>query len=159
MSFNLPFLQRTRDHLKLHNSIFYTCFSQILMQMRHVLSATTGVLRSLTVEEAIENIVKEMAEAMEAERASVFLIDHDSDELWTKTLQGQEIRIPIGSGIAGFVARSGETLHIVNAYDDSRFNSSNDSKTGMSLHLYIIQQCPFFAYFATRSRPLHAPLF
>ena len=107
------------------------CLLQILMQMRHVLSATTGVLRSLTVDEAIGNIVKEMAEAMEAERASVFIIEKETNELWTKTLQGQEIRIPIGSGIAGFVARSGETLHIANAYDDSRFNSLGDSKTGL----------------------------
>ncbi|CAG7733848.1 unnamed protein product [Allacma fusca] len=42
----------------------------------------------------------------------------------------EEIRIPWGSGIVGYVAESGETLNIPDAYKDCRFNQEVDAKTG-----------------------------
>jgi adenylate cyclase len=41
-----------------------------------------------------------------------------------------EIKIPISSGIAGRVARIGETLNIADAYSHPAFNRSVDDKTG-----------------------------
>jgi signal transduction histidine kinase len=41
-----------------------------------------------------------------------------------------EIRLPIGKGIAGFVAATGETINIPDAYADSRFNPEIDKTTG-----------------------------
>lgn len=40
------------------------------------------------------------------------------------------IRVPVGSGIAGAVAKTGERLNIADAYQDDRFDSSHDQKTG-----------------------------
>ena len=40
------------------------------------------------------------------------------------------IRVPIGSGIAGSVAKSGDTLNISDAYKDPRFNPSFDKQSG-----------------------------
>jgi signal transduction histidine kinase len=41
-----------------------------------------------------------------------------------------EIRLPIGKGIAGYVAQTGETINIVDAYNDPRFNPEVDKRTG-----------------------------
>ena len=41
-----------------------------------------------------------------------------------------EIRIPLGSGIAGAAAQSGETIRIDDAYTDPRFNREVDEQTG-----------------------------
>ena len=41
-----------------------------------------------------------------------------------------DIRIPLGSGIAGAVAQSGESLRIDDAYSDPRFNREVDRQTG-----------------------------
>jgi putative methionine-R-sulfoxide reductase with GAF domain len=41
-----------------------------------------------------------------------------------------EIRIPMGTGIAGAVARTGQALRIDDAYADPRFNREVDAKTG-----------------------------
>jgi GAF domain-containing protein len=41
-----------------------------------------------------------------------------------------DIRIPIGSGIAGAAAQSGETIRIDDAYADPRFNRDVDKQTG-----------------------------
>ena len=37
--------------------------------------------------------------------------------------------MPIGAGIVGFVAKTGEILNILDAYSDNRFNPENDKKT------------------------------
>ncbi|XP_075230732.1 dual 3',5'-cyclic-AMP and -GMP phosphodiesterase 11-like isoform X2 [Lycorma delicatula] len=42
----------------------------------------------------------------------------------------EEIRIPWGMGIVGFVAESGEPVNIPDAYKDGRFNHDIDVKTG-----------------------------
>ncbi len=37
-------------------------------------------------------------------------------------------RFPIGKGIAGFVAKTGEVLNVPNVYDDDRFNPAIDEE-------------------------------
>ena len=39
-------------------------------------------------------------------------------------------RFPIGKGIAGYVAQTGETLNVAEVYKDERFNSNIDEQTG-----------------------------
>ena len=39
-------------------------------------------------------------------------------------------RFPVGTGIAGYVAETGETLNVQNVYDDERFNKGIDEQTG-----------------------------
>ncbi|HEU5394352.1 MAG TPA: ATP-binding protein, partial [Candidatus Methylomirabilis sp.] len=69
----------------------------------------------------------------QADRSSLFLVDREKKELWTKVAQGlatTELRVPLGTGIAGTVAVSGETVNIADAYADTRFNPEVDRKTG-----------------------------
>ncbi|XP_014256166.1 dual 3',5'-cyclic-AMP and -GMP phosphodiesterase 11 isoform X2 [Cimex lectularius] len=42
----------------------------------------------------------------------------------------EEIRIPWGKGIVGFVAETGESVNIPDAYKDERFNQEVDARTG-----------------------------
>ncbi|CAG2122351.1 unnamed protein product, partial [Medioppia subpectinata] len=42
----------------------------------------------------------------------------------------KEIRFPIGTGIAGTVAKTGQALNIPDAYEDQRFNRDIDQMTG-----------------------------
>ena len=68
-----------------------------------------------------------------AERATIFLVDRDRGELWSKVAMGAgvgEIRLPIGVGIAGTVAASGRTINIPDAYADPRFSPETDRRTG-----------------------------
>lgn len=44
--------------------------------------------------------------------------------------KGEEIRLPLGSGVVGSVATTGIPINISDAYSDHRFDSSVDSKTG-----------------------------
>ena len=52
-------------------------------------------------------------EILTSERVSLFLVDKETNELWTSIAKGvKEIRIPINKGIAGYVATTGQTLII-----------------------------------------------
>ncbi|MFI5341729.1 MAG: HD-GYP domain-containing protein [Candidatus Methylomirabilales bacterium] len=81
----------------------------------------------------LQLILGEVTKVMEAERSSLFLVDRERNELWSKIAQGlevREIRIKIGMGISGYVAQTGEILNIQDAYADSRFNQETDRRTG-----------------------------
>lgn len=79
----------------------------------------------------LELILREATALVDADRASLFLVDQVRGELVTSIAQGAgEIRLPLGKGIAGAVAASATGINIPSAYDDPRFNADNDRKTG-----------------------------
>ena len=60
-------------------------------------------------------ILDTAAGGVQADRGTVFLLSDDRKELWSRVVQGEqtlEIRLPVGQGIAGSVAVSGETIRI-----------------------------------------------
>ncbi len=78
-------------------------------------------------------ILDEAAKLLDAERASLFLYDVESDELYSKIAQKSEIgeiRFPATAGIAGFIAKNKACVNIPDAYRDPRFNPEPDKKTG-----------------------------
>ncbi|XP_013786130.1 probable 3',5'-cyclic phosphodiesterase pde-5 [Limulus polyphemus] len=87
---------------------------------------------------------------VDADRASLFLVDGNTKEMYARMFDvneeaenadktgdeatSKEIRqvnrFPVGTGIAGFVAQTGESLNIPDVYNDDRFNRSVDQLTG-----------------------------
>jgi HD-GYP domain-containing protein (c-di-GMP phosphodiesterase class II) len=65
-----------------------------------------------------------------ADRCSLWLIDENKGEMWTKVAHGvDELRIPMNLGFVGHTVKTGESLCIKDAYKDSRFDSRSDQKT------------------------------
>src|SRR5690606_20158785 len=88
---------------------------------------------ALHVDQLLETIVEKTTELMDAERSTLFLVDDQTRELWSKVVQGGiniEIRLQQGQGIAGWVALTGKSLNIRDAYQDPRFNPKVDEDTG-----------------------------
>lgn len=75
---------------------------------------------------------RKLGQMLNADRASLFIVEDDSLVLRVAENINEmgEIRIPLGSGIAGAAAQSGETIRIDDAYADSRFNRDVDKQTG-----------------------------
>ncbi len=75
-------------------------------------------------------ILREAARVVEAERCSLFILDRQREELWSRVAQGTtgEIRVPLGQGIAGAVAQTGEVVNLIDAYEDPRFQRDWDQK-------------------------------
>ncbi|MDX2228761.1 MAG: GAF domain-containing protein [Leptolyngbyaceae cyanobacterium bins.349] len=91
---------------------------------------------SLDLEETLKRVMEEAKELMQADRSTLWLLDCDRDQLWTKIpINGvlQEIRIPLGAGFAGQVAMTGQPLLIpFDLYDDpnSQTSKETDQRTG-----------------------------
>lgn len=99
--------------------------------------ALLKIARTISAEIDLDTLLTTIAEqtklALNADRCTVFLIDKDKNELWSRIALGigsEEIRFPMDKGLAGHVALTGETIHIKNAYTDSRFNKEIDIQTG-----------------------------
>ncbi|MDW8055891.1 MAG: HD domain-containing protein [Elusimicrobiota bacterium] len=79
-------------------------------------------------------VVHSISELLSAERSSIFLVNSDTNVLWTiaaEELEIKEIVLPIGQGIAGYVAKTGEVVVINDdVYNDPRFLPIVDHKTG-----------------------------
>jgi adenylate cyclase len=100
-----------------------------------LLKATASLGQSLNLEKTLQAVMDEARDLMQADRSTLFLLDRDKRELWSKvaSADGQtkiEIRIPADRGIAGYVASTGQTLNILDAYGDPRFDPSIDRRTG-----------------------------
>jgi Nif-specific regulatory protein len=79
----------------------------------------------------LDLIAREASMLIEADRATIFLLDQDKHELWSiVTLDGEQIRFDASLGIAGTVALSGETINVEDVYQDPRFYSEIDARTG-----------------------------
>jgi HD-GYP domain-containing protein (c-di-GMP phosphodiesterase class II) len=99
------------------------------------LQSILEVAKAMTVERHLGGLLAlindEAAKVAEADRCSIFLVDRERAELWSKVAHGtQEIRIPLGTGIAGAVAERGDVVRIADAYADARFNKKVDADTG-----------------------------
>lgn len=98
-----------------------------------LLEATTRLIRTRTKDELLQLLTETTSRLVGAERATIFLVDAASQEIWSKVAMGKdvgEIRLPIGQGIAGTVAATGEILLLADPYTDPRFHAQTDTRTG-----------------------------
>ncbi|MFN2545216.1 MAG: GAF domain-containing protein [Actinomycetota bacterium] len=102
-----------------------------------VLSAAVGTIGSpVDHERLIEMIVVTAADVIGATAGSLFLIDTRTEELVFEVAIGpkaeaiKKFRVPLGEGVAGLVAVSGQPMAISNAQEDSRLFEELGDKVG-----------------------------
>src|SRR5437764_11004480 len=81
----------------------------------------------------IQRIMSAASDLLDAERATLFVYDRKTDQLWSRYAAGLhtgEIRIPSHAGIAGTVFTTGVTENIPDVYADARFDQEVDRATG-----------------------------
>jgi sigma-B regulation protein RsbU (phosphoserine phosphatase) len=98
-----------------------------------LLRVSKALATEIRLDDLLQVIVEEAAEVLDADRATLFLYDESRNELWSKTTQRleiKEIRVPLGVGIAGTVAKTRTPINIPDTYADARFNPDFDKETG-----------------------------
>jgi putative methionine-R-sulfoxide reductase with GAF domain len=98
-----------------------------------ILDVTRRLMSITDLDALLRDMATATTQLLGADRATIFLVDRERDEIWSKVALGTgagEIRQPIGVGIAGAVASTGATINIPDAYDDPRFNPEPDKRTG-----------------------------
>jgi sigma-B regulation protein RsbU (phosphoserine phosphatase) len=101
-----------------------------LHEITHALESTANL------DSLLEYIMKKSQAVMQAQAASLMLVVEGSNELEFKIALGPKatgvkpFRLPIGKGISGWVAQTGEAVLIADAYSDARFDPSFDQRSG-----------------------------
>jgi CRP-like cAMP-binding protein len=98
-----------------------------------LIEAARTVNSTLDLDKLLDVILETAIKSINADRGTLYLVDELKSEIWSKTLRGSdviEIRLPIGKGLSGYVAKTGETINIQDAYNDPRFNPEVDKKSG-----------------------------
>ncbi|MBI4548405.1 MAG: cyclic nucleotide-binding domain-containing protein [Ignavibacteriae bacterium] len=138
--FKLNLLRKLSLRLQTSNILFIHHLQLSLEQVKNqldkmhkIVEAAKSVNSSLDLNELLGIILKVATTTTNADGGTLYLVDKSKNELWSKVQQGStvvEIHLPLGKGIAGYVASSGATVNIPNAYADSRFNPEVDQLTG-----------------------------
>ena len=101
-----------------------------------LMKAVLSVGQSLDLEDTLKTVMDQASNLLNADRNALWLIDQEKSELWTKVYNAgvsTVLRIPIGTGYAGYVAKTGEILNIpLDVYDhpDSATSKQMDKKNG-----------------------------
>ena len=98
-----------------------------------LLEVTSAISSELELDNLIQLIMNKASAITHSDRSSLFLLDEEKNELWTKYAMGlgdAAIRVPMGKGIVGMVAESKEPYIVTDAYQNPFFDSSADKSTG-----------------------------
>jgi signal transduction protein with GAF and PtsI domain len=93
------------------------------------INAASGTI--LNVDELLSLVASRITRVMECDRTTAYLLDDDGATLVSRVVEGEssrEIRLPVGVGLAGWVAKTGLMLNLEDAYRDSRFDPSGTAR-------------------------------
>jgi adenylate cyclase len=103
-----------------------------------LIAATESLSKSsLDLDDTLKRVMDEAKKLMNADRSTLWLIDHDRNQIWTKIANQdgslREVCLPIGEGFAGHVAATGAVLNIpfdLYEHPDSETAKKTDEQTG-----------------------------
>ncbi len=130
----------TQEQLQL----FRALRNELIHQQQRYLSLlkiSSALGATLDRQEFLELTMDHITELMEAERSTLFLVDDETGRLHGAIAQGSESSIVLkpGQGVAGWVASSGQSLNLRDAYQDPRFFSAVDHVTGFETRSMLCQ--------------------
>src|SRR5579872_5406954 len=100
------------------------------------LAAILGICQKMNSERdlgaLLDLIAREATNLLDCDRASIFLLDGERNQLWSKVALGSEeiLRFDAHRGIAGTATQTGKTINVKDAYSDPRFYNAIDGQTG-----------------------------
>ena len=112
-------------------------------KLRLLVEFGTRISSELHLDKLLDIIAQQITQMLDVGRCTIYLKDEATNELWSKIAQGKglehtEIRIPLNSdGFISLAARTGQTINLPNAYEDSRFSIDVDIVTAFRTHATI----------------------
>ena len=106
-----------------------------------------GVAKALTssldLDSILQTIMEKMAEYFRPDNWSLLMVDEEREELYFAIAIGnaaetlKNVRLKVGEGIAGWVAKHGERLVVPDVMSDPRFAKRIDEMTQWETHSII----------------------
>lgn len=119
---------------------------KIIRMYEGLFEANAAVTSSLHMSEVLNLVMEKARELLNTEAASIFLIDHKTDELVLEvstnlseqfSKDSEKIRFPLGKGVAGWVAKSGKPVLTDDISKDPRFYIGVQHRTGFVTRSYL----------------------
>lgn len=104
-------------------------------QLLKTLDVANAEATSTLLDQVLEAAAVRIRDMLHADRTTVYLVDQPKNTLYSRIAQHTgdeplEIRLPIGVGIAGRVAQTGQTMNVDDPQHHPHFNPEIDSRTG-----------------------------
>lgn len=140
---NLRTMQILADQLAIAvvNSELFAETQEHLAQHRLLHHITTTAASGTTLDEALKSAVNGLQVTLGGDRVSILLADREKKTLEVRAAVGYasnvfDLRIPIGSGITGWVAAHRKPLRINNVLQDARYiEGSSNTRSEMAIPL------------------------
>jgi Nif-specific regulatory protein len=84
----------------------------------------------------LDLMAREATSLLGCDRASIFLLDREKNELWSQVALGSDqiLRFDARLGVVGHAVTEGEVVNVSDAYDDPRFYKGMDDRSGYRTH-------------------------
>ena len=107
-------------------------------ELATLLEVGKAISSTLDLNELLSKIMRMATKVMRCETSTVYLVDRRTQELYFHIIQGdakvgaklQEIRLPMGTGLAGWCAKEGKPVIVPDTEKDPRFFRGADKKSG-----------------------------
>jgi sigma-B regulation protein RsbU (phosphoserine phosphatase) len=107
--------------------------SQEIERLRTLVEASKLINSSIEPREIYRSILSLVRQELKVDRGTLYFVDDRTREIWANIAPEagiDEIRLPIGKGLAGWVAETGEHVILDDAQSDPRFDPSHDRRSG-----------------------------
>ncbi|HHT9111401.1 MAG TPA: HD domain-containing phosphohydrolase [Candidatus Brocadiaceae bacterium] len=101
--------------------------------LARILDISHAMIEKTDLSSLLSLIMEQATKTMHADRSTLYLVDRERNELVSFIAQQseiKEIRLPLGTGIAGYVAKHDKTVNVEDAYKNPLFNKETDTQTG-----------------------------
>jgi response regulator RpfG family c-di-GMP phosphodiesterase len=113
--------------LSIENATLHKQQTELNEQLNTILSVASDLTSELDFDKLFPLIIGKITDVMNAERTSLYMINWEIRELWTRVSEGiHPMKIGLGDGISGRVAQSGEVICVEDAWELSYFNRDFD---------------------------------
>lgn len=132
-----------------------TLMVQFALSTQKFFDILDTILSTLNINTLLTTVVNEIQAILGADRCTLYLINAEARELYSKVLQADdlvEIRVPIAkNSLAGFAAISGRVITVKDAYDDAElqgidpelsFDKTWDQKSGYRTMSVLVAPIP-----------------
>jgi signal transduction histidine kinase/uncharacterized protein YigA (DUF484 family) len=138
--YHVAALETLADQLAIaiENARLYDAINQHVKELKSLNEIGQAITSTLNLQKTLTLVTDHTTRLMNVAAASVALRDDNNQEVWFAAASGEGseavigIRMPLGQGIAGWVADKGEAIIVPDVYADQRFNAKVDKQSGFT---------------------------
>jgi len=102
-------------------------------QLKQIIAMGNTLCMERNMEKMLPLMMKEISSLLDADRSTLFIMDWERRQLWTKFAEGMDsdrIHIELKMGLVGLCVLTKKIVNVAYAYNSPYFNAEIDEQTG-----------------------------